>query len=279
MTEELRSKDNRHVLRIERELTHPIEKVWRALTESAQLSAWFPATVTVESQVGGKVIFDQGGDIMTGVVLELEPPRVLAFDWGGDLLRFELAESTSGTKLTFSHVFDVRSAAASFASGWHQCFEGLDQVLLGKEVVESTADVNELHEQYVAKLGLAAGTLGRGDDGWEVRFDRQLTKPAEEIWRVLTATSEAPNLGIPAPAAFTRDGESSGEVVEVDSPKLLEYRDGTELVRWEFQAGTGHGARLLLTHCGLTEADAELALTDWQNRIEKLAGGLATKQG
>ena len=33
------------VLRYERRLAHPRERVWRAITEDADLAAWFPTTI------------------------------------------------------------------------------------------------------------------------------------------------------------------------------------------------------------------------------------------
>ena len=50
--------DRRYSLRIERELSHPAEKVWRALTERNLLKQWFPADVEGEWTVG---VEDQTG--------------------------------------------------------------------------------------------------------------------------------------------------------------------------------------------------------------------------
>ena len=42
MTESLQARDGRSVLRMERWLKHPPEKVWRAMTEPDRLADWFP---------------------------------------------------------------------------------------------------------------------------------------------------------------------------------------------------------------------------------------------
>jgi hypothetical protein len=46
-----------YVLRFERVLPHPIDRVWQAITEPAGLAAWFPHSVELELRVGGKVVF------------------------------------------------------------------------------------------------------------------------------------------------------------------------------------------------------------------------------
>ena len=40
------------VLRYERRLAHPPERVWRALTDDAELADWFPTTMEGERQKG-----------------------------------------------------------------------------------------------------------------------------------------------------------------------------------------------------------------------------------
>ena len=42
------------VLRYERRLAHPRERVWRALTDDAELAAWFPTTIEGERQNGAR---------------------------------------------------------------------------------------------------------------------------------------------------------------------------------------------------------------------------------
>jgi len=57
MTESLHSDAGRNVVRLERYLAHPPEKVWRALTEPAHLAQWFPAEVRLDLRPGGRVTF------------------------------------------------------------------------------------------------------------------------------------------------------------------------------------------------------------------------------
>ena len=61
MTDTLTTQDGSPVLRLERRLRHPIDKVWRAVTEPSHLSQWYPAKVTqLDLVLGGSIIFDYG---------------------------------------------------------------------------------------------------------------------------------------------------------------------------------------------------------------------------
>src|SRR3712207_7693038 len=50
---------------------------------------------------------------LDGVITELEPPRVFAYSWGDDLLRWELRPAGDGCLLILTHTFDDRAGAAS----------------------------------------------------------------------------------------------------------------------------------------------------------------------
>src|SRR3954468_651225 len=91
--------EGRPAVRFERPLAHPVERVWRAVTEPEELAHWFPAGVSVDLRVGGAIAFALGDD---GEVTELAPPRRFAFTWGEQLLRFELEPYDGGCLLRFT---------------------------------------------------------------------------------------------------------------------------------------------------------------------------------
>lgn len=277
--------DGRSALRFERRLAHPPEKVWRAITEAEQLVHWFPAAVELEHRLGAEVRFDFGdgsGPTPNGVVTAFEPPRVFGFSWGGDLLHFELHPDGTGCRLVFTHHFDDRAGAASFAPGWKLCLDAFEMLLDGREIVIEP-DTGELHEAYVAALGLDEGTAEASADGWRVRLERQLIRPADVVWTMLSAASQqpAPAVGGPVPPGFTSEQVAPGRVIAADAPALLEYEwlwEGRPagVVRWELGQGTGHGARLILTQTGPADlANAQAAaLASWQARVAQLATDL-----
>jgi uncharacterized protein YndB with AHSA1/START domain len=287
MNETLHTIAGRPVLRIERRLAHPPEKVWRAITEPAHLSQWYPfAAAAIDLRVGGAIRFDDGqGTTMDATIVELDPPRIFAFSErapadmsreSNDLVHFELHPDGQGCLLIFTHTFDDRPAAASYASGWHTCLAALDRVLAGQPI-EPPADMNRLHQHYIEAFGLAVGSTETTPEGWRVRFERQLTKPIEAVWARLTA-AHSPTVGEPVPPGFTTSEVVAGAITAVEAPTMLEYgwRSGDRsagLVRWELSNGTGHGARLVLSQTGPSTLAAEqpTALAAWQSHIEELA--------
>ncbi|WP_433502266.1 SRPBCC family protein [Pseudonocardia halophobica] len=227
-------RDGRTVLRLERPLPHPPEKVWRALTTPEHLAQWFPSTVRLDLRQGGEIVFDDGDT--RGVVTDLDPPRLFAFSWGDtDHLRWEVHPADDGSLLVLHHAFTDRYGAASFATGWSACIEGLSQVLAGQDPAPSV-DMTARHEEYVREFALDEPVL----DGDTVRVERQLTASAEAARPLLE----------PAVVA-----------------------GGT--VRWELVEGTGHGARLVAVATGpfdLPVADAAAAL---RASVQEIAAELA----
>jgi uncharacterized protein YndB with AHSA1/START domain len=285
MNETLRTIDGRTVLRMERRLAHPQALVWRALTEPAELSQWFPATVKMDLSIGAEVHFDAdagGSTSQAGKIIELDPPRLFAFSWDDDLLRWELRPEADGCLLIFTHTFDDRAGAASFASGWQECLQAME-LLLDQKPVTIGRPTAELHDSYVDAFGLDSGAAEETAGGWRVRFERQLTQPAVAVWETLAGSPPAnggPAVGTPVPPAFTTGLVPPGAITEVEMPALLEYEWRHQdrpagRVRWELsdQRGTGHGARLVLTQTGPAELADErsTALSAWRHHLHSLA--------
>src|SRR5439155_23809797 len=61
---------------------------------------------------------------LTGEVVAVDEPRLLAFTWGGDSLRFELSPHENGTRLVL--IDELPSGwAARNAAGWEVCLDRL----------------------------------------------------------------------------------------------------------------------------------------------------------
>ncbi|HYH88487.1 MAG TPA: SRPBCC family protein [Solirubrobacteraceae bacterium] len=144
--------DGKPAVRFERVYPHPVEHVWRSVTEPDELANWFPTTVDVDLREGGAMAFTFPGgemDPMDGSVVELDPPRRFAFMWGTELLRFELAPEGEGTRLTLTHLISNSDEAARNAAGWHACLDKLGAV---------ESDWEPLYEEY-RRRGLPAGAV------------------------------------------------------------------------------------------------------------------------
>ena len=119
----------RPAVRLERQLLDPPAVVWTALTDREELRAWFPCDVVVDDgrwRAGAPItfVFDEYDMTLTGEVLEVDEPRVLAFTWGEDSLRFELTARDGGTQLVLIDELPP-GAAARNAAGWEVCLDRL----------------------------------------------------------------------------------------------------------------------------------------------------------
>jgi uncharacterized protein YndB with AHSA1/START domain len=155
--------DDRSALTFERRLAHSAERVWRAVTEPAELAHWFPSVVRGDLTAGATLAFDfPGGEMptMQGEVIEADPPRCVAFTWGDDVLRIELEPDGDGCVLHFVVLFDDAERASRDAAGWHVCLDRLAEHLGGAAAQapgsEPTADWRAHYEEY-QRRGLPAG--------------------------------------------------------------------------------------------------------------------------
>jgi uncharacterized protein YndB with AHSA1/START domain len=160
--------DDRPALTFERRLAHPVERVWRAVTDPAELAAWFPSAVSGQLAPGGRLTFDfPDGDMkLDGEVVEFDPPRRFAFTFGDDVLRIELDAVGDGCLLRFTCIFDEPERASRDAAGWHVCLDQLEKHLGGTPTKgpssEPTPDWRGLYAEY-QRRGLPAGAPLPGD--------------------------------------------------------------------------------------------------------------------
>lgn len=122
----------RPTVRLERRLPDPPAVVWRAITDRNQLRSWFPSDVIVEGGhwvAGAAITFSFPPDVseltLSGQVLEVDEPTLLAFTWGDESLRFELAPCGDGTLLVLTDELPPTVAARN-AAGWDTCLDRLE---------------------------------------------------------------------------------------------------------------------------------------------------------
>jgi uncharacterized protein YndB with AHSA1/START domain len=121
--------DGRPALRVERRYRHSVERVWRAVTEPAELARWFVAeaqwTPALDEEFPG------------GRITELDPPHRFAWIWGDQLFAFELTADGDGCRLVFTHVFDPDAGPPwQHAAGWETYFDRLEAHLDGGHLSE-----------------------------------------------------------------------------------------------------------------------------------------------
>ena len=118
-----------------RQLRPSPEKVWRALTDPAQLREWAPFDAEGNLSLAGSTVKLNTVGTPTPIISHTtirraDEPKVLEYNWGDGNLRWELEEFGGGTRLTLWHNIDRRFISMG-AAGWHICLDVLDQALGG----------------------------------------------------------------------------------------------------------------------------------------------------
>jgi uncharacterized protein YndB with AHSA1/START domain len=249
--------DDKPALRFERRYRHPMERVWRAISDPTEMAQWFPSNVEGTRAAGEELVFvddaqraaarEAGeptrdeGPLIRGTVITYDPPKVFSFTWGGEVLRFELVPDGRDTVLVFTQLLTHQSVAARNASGWHMCLGALDRLFdaPADEVVSWT----DVYDDYLDRMGPALGVpSGDGAVTWE-------RSTHVEPDRVRSATSEPEAWGASEHAA--------------------------EPVRWAIEPAE-HGTLFRLTHPAIGD-DAELAAS-WHALLVQLDMYLAAGQ-
>ena len=164
---------DRFTLEYVREYPHPIQRVWQAISDPAEISVWF-WDAQFQLEVGAHYVFGPDDHDFKGVITVVEPPTLLRLS--GPLvhgpsayLEFRLEPTPTGTRLTF-----VQHSEPGFwrkpewpidppdleegpglpwrpgtLSGWHSAFDWLGDVMDAKpRDEERRAEERELQNVY-----------------------------------------------------------------------------------------------------------------------------------
>jgi len=163
-------------IRFVRRLPHPIDRVWEALTDPAQLRRWWGDT-DLELTEGGRFALrwrntDADGNAATleGAISKLDPPRFLEISaiWGmtgttdpgtPTTLTWELESAGDHTVLHFTNTLPSPTQDPSTAAGWHLHLDALATTLAGGEVDIANPEplFDPIHKAYEAKYGSGGG--------------------------------------------------------------------------------------------------------------------------
>ena len=133
---------NTRTLVIEREMPHPPEKIWRALTQGPLIQEWLMDN-DFEPVVGHQFQFrstpvPQWNGIIDSKVLVVEPNKKLAYTWGTlgleSVVSWTLVATGGGTLLRLEHSGfgpDQDAAYKGANHGWKRFIGNLDRVVGG----------------------------------------------------------------------------------------------------------------------------------------------------
>lgn len=120
----------------------------------------YPARVDL--RVGGDWFVDfmsTDDDTLTGVVVRVDPGKVLTYVWGWSVVEWQVEEDGRGCRYTFIHngLTDRGEDEEGLPAGWHSFLDQLDRYLDGP-VLEAEAERSEwlrLKPGYREKLDRA----------------------------------------------------------------------------------------------------------------------------
>ncbi len=120
---------------LEREIPHPPEKIWRALTQPHLIAEWLMKN-DFKAQVDHRFSLTAEWGSVDCQVLEVEPNRTLAYTWGDSRLKsivtWTLSPKGAGTHLRMEQTGfrpDQPRYFQGAQAGWPRFFDNLEQVL------------------------------------------------------------------------------------------------------------------------------------------------------
>ena len=127
---------------------HPIDRVWRAITDPKEFRQWF-IPGSLELRTGGPYMFKAGD--FSGVLQEVDPPRRIRFGYAENSVgyfQYELEAVDGGTRMRFVNRFDPAGTYTEtpndlggelpapgspwkpgFVGGWHEYWDALSDFL------------------------------------------------------------------------------------------------------------------------------------------------------
>ncbi len=162
---QVRKDGEKWTLILVRELRHPPEKVWQALTDPAQLREWAPFDVDGSLGKAGtsvNIMWMGAPKPLETRVTQADAPKLLEY---GDI-RWELESHGGGTRLTLWHSIDRRFISWG-AAGWHICLDVLDRLLSGTPLRppgwwgrdEGFEGWQRLNLEYAQQFGMGSSQL------------------------------------------------------------------------------------------------------------------------
>ncbi|QQZ09683.1 SRPBCC family protein [Heyndrickxia vini] len=145
--------EDHYVAKFERQLQHPVEKVWAMLTDNQKLSKWFSELRVKDLRKGGMMLFDmQDGTFEEMEITEFEMYSILEYTWAEDNVRFELYKEQDGCLLILNETINkMTNHTPKDLAGWHVCLDVISALLDGR-TIESRK--NEWEKWYVKYIQL-----------------------------------------------------------------------------------------------------------------------------
>ncbi len=127
--------DDTKTLIVERELPHPAEKIWRALTQAPLIEEWLMKN-DFQPVVGHRFDLRADWGVVDCEVLAVEPNKTLSYTWEAmglkSVVTWTLTPTSTGTHLHMEQSGfrpDQQQAYQGAKYGWQKFLAALDQVV------------------------------------------------------------------------------------------------------------------------------------------------------
>ncbi|MES2105661.1 MAG: SRPBCC domain-containing protein [Pseudomonadota bacterium] len=129
--------DDTKTLIVEREMPHPLEKVWRALTQGPLIEEWLMKN-DFQPVVGHQFDLRADWGVVNCRVLAVEPNKALSYAWEAlglkSVVTWTLTPTSTGTQLRMEQSGfrpEQQQAYKGAKYGWQKFFAGLERVVGG----------------------------------------------------------------------------------------------------------------------------------------------------
>ena len=261
-------------VRFERIFDHPVIKVWDAITQPEQLTAWLGPT-EIDGKKGGEIKVKVMQGVMGGKITEWKEGSLLEYTWWkGSVVRYELLTEGKGRcRLIFTHSRLSASQILGAATGWHYHMDALSITLDGRKMphwpIESWERISGLASAHYKIVLHETGEKDPASDP-PLIVERTYDAPVSEVWKAITDKEEMrqwyfdldgfrPEVGF----EFSFSAKHLDKIfvhycriTEVIPGKKLSYTwrhlniPGITLLTWELSP-EGSKTKLKITHTGL----------------------------
>jgi len=121
-------------VRYDRNSKHSAERLWRAITDPAEVTAWMQYPARIDLRVGGEYFVDfakTNSGALEGIIVAVEPNRLLRYAWNTSIVEWTIRPSAGGCTHSFlqTGLADRGPGEEGLVAGWHAWWDDLDLYL------------------------------------------------------------------------------------------------------------------------------------------------------